>query len=123
MARLAVALALMALLAGPAAAQQALNLNLIKGPGATLAPASVVGAYRGPITEAEFNTLAFNDKTGLFSNFDFSFDNSKPTFGQSFVYKFQSDGKFAFTGELPPSAMRPVAIPITLKGQFRVFVW
>ena len=64
MARLAVALALVALLAGPAAAQQALNLNLVKGPGATLSPALVVGSYKGPITEAEFNTPAFDDKTG-----------------------------------------------------------
>ena len=48
MARLTATLALVALLAGCAAAQN-LNLNLVTGPGASLTPPSVVGSYKGPI--------------------------------------------------------------------------
>ena len=114
MARFAATLALVALLAGCAAAQN-LNLNLVTGPGASLTPPSVVGSYKGPIANNEFATIASKDRSGFLSQFGFTFPNSQPS-QPGFVYNFQNDGNFIFAGTVNGA-------PLTLTGAFRLFVW
>ena len=77
MARFAAALALVALLAGSAAAQN-LNLALVKGQGGSLIPPSNVGVFTTQIAQSEFATVAAKDKTGFLSRFGFTFANSQP---------------------------------------------
>ena len=118
MARLATVAALVALLAGSAAAQN-LNLNLVKGTGGSLTPASVVGSYRGPVASNEFATIASKDKSGFLSTYGFTFTNSQPS-NPGFIYNFANDGNFEFVGDL---LINGVLTPTTLTGAFRLFVW
>ena len=94
MARFAAALALVALLAGTAAAQN-LNLNLLKGTGGSLIPPSNVGVFVTQVAQSEFSTVAAKDKTGFLSTFGFTFANSGPTTPGT-ILTFQNDGNFEF---------------------------
>ena len=72
MARLAAALALVALLAATAAAQGGPNLNLLKGAGASLIPNSNVGFYTASVSPTELKTLVAKDRTKFLTTYQFA---------------------------------------------------
>lgn len=118
MARVALVLALAALLAPAALAQTAFN-QLVKGPGASGIPASVVGVYRGTVSENEFNTILAKDKSGFLSTYGYTFTNSQPS-QPGFLYSFQNNGAFSFSGI--PATGPNAGMMLTLNGAFRLFV-